>query len=110
MSSETADPGREMVNPGYMAMLAQRGVPARDHALLGSDDSTDAGGEAVAGLSYAVRARGMGPTVGDADPWRNGGRFANNGGRGRAMTLTRENGDEGPERVLPLLLRKTPSV
>lgn len=111
MSSETADPRREVVNPGYMAMLAQRGVRARDHALLGSDDGTDdAGVGAPAGLSYAARARGVGPIGGGVDPWGNGGRFAGWGESGRAGTARVEGGEGGYGRVMPLHVRKMPSV
>ena len=83
MSNETADPPRELVNASYMAMLAQRGIDARDHALVGSDDSTDAGAGAE---SYALRARGLvvgGLSAGmEMEP----ARFLGRGGHGRAMT------------------------
>ena len=83
MSNETADPPRETVNASYMAMLAQRGIDARDHALVGSDDSTDAGAGAE---SYALRVRGLvvgGLSAGmEMEP----ARFLGRGGHGRAMT------------------------
>ena len=86
MSNETADPPRETVNASYMAMLAQRGIDARDHALVGSDDSTDAGAGAETAMSYALRARGLvvgGLSVGmEMEP----ARFLGRGGHGRAMT------------------------
>ena len=110
LSSDTIYPEREVVNAGYLAMLTQRGVPLRDHALLGSDDSTDAGGGTYTALSYAVRAGGMGPSVGAVEPGRNGGRFAANGGRGRAITLGQEGAEEDVERVVPLQVRKMRSV
>lgn len=113
MSTETADPGREVANRRYLAMLAQRDIRARDHALLGSDDSTDAGGGAGAGagaaLSYAVRARGVGPRCVRVDRERERGRFTGLGGRGRAKTLGQESGDGELERVIPLQVRKMPS-
>ena len=59
LSTETVDPGREVVNAGYMTMLAQRGLCPRDQALLGSDDSTDAGGGSGPVLNYAVYPRGL---------------------------------------------------
>lgn len=108
MSTETDEPGRQVVNPGYLAMLAQQGVRARDHALLGSDDdSTDAGGgRAAAGPSYAMRARGMGLRSASVDntDWERG-RFANQNGKGRAMTF-----EALERRVEPLNVRKMPSV
>lgn len=110
MSTDTVDPGREVANPGYLAMLGQRGIPARDHALLGSDDSTDAGGGAGAALSYATRARGMSPMGVRMDTELNPSRFTRQGGRGRAVTLERENGEEGLGRVWPLRVRKMASM
>ena len=110
MSTDTVDPGKEVANPGYLAMLGQRGIPARDHALLGSDDSTDAGDEAGAALSYATRARGLSPMDVRMDTELNPSRFTRQGGRGRAVTLERENGDEGLGRVWPLRVRKMASV
>ncbi|KAF6222887.1 hypothetical protein HO133_000938 [Letharia lupina] len=111
MSTETVDPGREVANRRYLAMLAQRDIRARDHALLGSDDSTDAGGGAGAGaaLSYAVRARGVGPRCVRVDRERERGRLASLGGRGRAVSLGQESGDGELERVIPLQVRKMPS-
>lgn len=86
MSNETADPPRETVNASYMAMLAQRGIDARDHALVGSDDSTDAGAGAGTAMNYALRARGLvvgGLSAGmEMEP----ARFLGRGGHGRAMT------------------------
>ena len=84
MSNETADTPRETVNASYMAMLAQRGIDARNHALVGSDDSTDAG--AGGGMSYALRARGL--VVGglSAGMQMEPARFLGRGGHGRAMT------------------------
>lgn len=110
MSNETADPGREIVNSGYMAMLAQRGIDARDHALVGSDDSTDAGVGAGAALSYAIRARGMDPRGMSTDTEMERSRFMGQGGRGRAMTFGQENGDGELGRVIPLHLRKMRSA
>lgn len=110
MSADTVNSGREVANPGYLAMLAQRGIPVRDHALLGSDDSTDAGGGPGPILSYAMRTRDMGPRGASMDAEVNRGRFTGQGGRGRAMTLGRENGDEGPGSVLPLQVRKMASM
>ena len=111
MSAETVDSARQVVNPGYLAMLAQRGVPASDHALLGSDDSTDAGAGAAVGLSYADRARGMSLRGVSIDVERGRGRFTGQGGGGRTMTFGQENGDEELERpVVPLHVRKMASM
>lgn len=113
LSTDASDAEREVANPDFWAMLAQRGIPARDHALLGSDDSTDAGSRAGAALSsYAARARGMEPRGSRIDTEINRGRFMDHcqGGRGRAVTMGREIGDEGPGRVLPLQVRKMRSV
>lgn len=107
VSTDTVEPGSQVVNPGYLAMLAQKGVHVRDHALAGSDDSTDAGGgAAAAGLGYAMRARGAGVRGASVDTdWGRGSRFASRDGRGRAMTF------EGLERrTEPLNVRKMPSV
>lgn len=100
-----------MVNPGYLAMLAQRGIHARDHALLGSDDSTDAGGGAGAGPSYPARARGMASRGMSIDTEMERGRFTGQRGTGRAITLGRGNGNERLERpVEPLRVRKMSSL
>ena len=101
MSTETVEPGKEVVNAGYMTMLAQRGVPLRDHALLGSDDSADAGGGTPATLSYAMHARGRGSGGWGVDPGRPGGRFMGRGGMTRAMTFGHENGDQELVRMGP---------
>lgn len=111
-----------------MKMLTQKGVPLRDHALLGSDNSTDAGGDggngdgAPAVLSYAkrvTRARGGG---GGASVWGvdapDPGRYKNRprllgawGGNGRAMTFGQgDGGEEGEKRVRPLQVRKMSSM
>lgn len=103
VSTETVESGKEMVNAGYMAMLAQRGVPLRDHALLGSDDSTDAGGGFGAALNYTVHPRGIGTRSRGINPGINGGRFTGQSGRGRSMILRQEN-------AIPLQLRKMSSV
>ena len=110
MSTETVEPGKEVVNAGYMTMLAQRGVPLRDHALLGSDDSTDAEGRTAAALGYAMHARGRGSSAWGVDPARYGGRFVGQGGRGRAMTFGQGRGDEELERMRPLQVRKMSSM
>ena len=101
-----------MVNPGYLAMLAQRGIPARDHALLGSDDSTDAGGGGPgAARSYAIRARGMEMMGVRVDVGRDRGRLADRVGRGRAATFGQESRDYRLERLVePLSVRKMPSM
>ena len=99
----SAEAGTEVVNAGYMAMLAQRGVPPRDHALLGSDNSADAGGGTGPAFNYPSRMdygrRGAG-----------GGRYAapsGQGGRGgRAMAFGQEIGDEDLQRMKPLHMRK----
>ena len=110
-STETVDPGRQVVNSGYLAMLAQRGIYARDHALLGSDDSTDAGGGAVAGPSYAARARGTASRSMSMDTEMERGRFTGPRGIGRAINLGRGNGNESLERpVEPLRVRKMSSM
>ena len=101
MSTETVEPGKEVVNAGYMTMLAQRGVPLRDHALLGSDDSADAGGETPATLSYAMHARGRGSGGWGVDPGRHGGGFMGRGGMTRAMTFGHENGGQELGRMGP---------
>ncbi len=101
------DPGKEVVNAGYMNMLAQRGVPLRDHALLGSDDSTDAGGGIGGSLSYAMHSRCLGPGRGRGG---DGGGFSGRGGRGRAMTLVREESSEEMGGVRPLRVRKMSSM
>ena len=112
MSAETFDSGRQVVNPGYLAMLAQRGIPARDHALLGSDDSTDAGAGAGIGRSYADRIRGMGPRGGSIDMEMGRARYAGQGGGGRAMPFGRDSADDGLGRpVMPFLhIRKMASM
>lgn len=112
LSTDASDAEREVANPGFWAMLAQRGLPARDHALLGSDDSTDAGSRIGAALSFAARGRGMAPRDARIDTEINRGRFTDHcqGGRGRAVTLGRDIADEGPGRVLPLQVRKMRSV
>lgn len=93
-------------------MLAQRGIPARDHALLGSDDSTDAGAGAGIGFSYADRVRGMSSRGASVDMERGRGRYAGQGGGGRARTVGRDNGDDGMGRpVMPFLhVRKIASM
>ena len=101
---------KEVVNAGYLNMLAQRGVPLRDHALLGSDDSTDAGGGAGAALGYAVHPRGLGPRGGRVDWGRNRGSFSGLGENRRAVSLRREHGDEEVEAVRPMQVRKISSM
>ena len=112
LSTDAGDADREVANPDFWAMLAQRNMPARDHALLGSDDSTDAGSRAGAALSYAARARGMEPRGASIDTEVNRGRFTDHcqGGRGRAVTMGREIADDGPGRLMPLQVRKMRSV
>ena len=106
MSAETVDPGRQVVNPGYMAMLERRGIRVSEHALLGSDDSTDAG--TGIGLSYTERVRGMSPRV---EMERRRGWPMVYGRGGRAMTFGRDIADEGVGRpVVPLHVRKMASM
>ena len=110
MSAETVEPGREVINAGYVTMLAQQGVPLRDHALLGSDDSTDAGSGPRPPLSYAVHSRGLRSIGGALDRGMEDGPFTGRGGRGWATTSAQVDVDEELERVRPLRVRKMSSV
>ena len=94
-----------------MAMLAQRGIRVSDHALLGSDDSTDAGASPRIGLSYADRVRGMSARGASIDVERGRGRPAGHGRGGRIMTFGRDVADDGLGRpVVPLHVRKMASM
>ena len=106
MSAETVDPRRQVVNPRYGNMLAQSGVLAGDHALLGSDNSTDAEWGAGAGPNYADRVRDMALRGMSMDTRVERARVA-----GQAMTLGRGIGNErleGP--VQPLRVKKMGSM
>ena len=110
MSAETVELEKELVNAGYLSMLARRGVPLKDHALLGSDDSTDAGGGVGAALSYAFHPRDLGPRGGRFDWERNRGSFSGRGEGRRAVSLRREHRDEEVEGVKALQVRKMSSM
>lgn len=123
MSAEASD--REVVNEGYMGMLARRGVAVRDHALLGSDNSTDAGGGGGGwgtaaglggGMSYAMHAAAR-SRGGDGVAWGADVQAGAMGYRpplGRSKTAGQRIGDGGDEVVVgvtrPLRVRKMPSV
>ncbi len=107
MSAETIDPRRQVVNPRYGNMLAQSGILAGDHALSGSDNSTDAEGGAGAGPNYAYRVRDMALRGMSMDTQVERARFAGQGDIGLAMSLGRGIGNEGLERpVEPLRVKK----
>lgn len=110
MSTETVGPRKEVVNAAYVNRVARSGRPLSDHALIGSDDSTDAGGGTAGGLSYAMHGRGRGTSAWGVDPGRHGGRFVGQGGRGRAMTFGQGSGGQELERMRPLQVRKMSSM
>lgn len=74
-STETVGPRKEVVNAAYVNRVERSGRPLSDHALIGSDDDTDAGGGTAGALSYATHGRGRGTSAWGVDPGIYGGRF-----------------------------------
>ena len=109
-STETVGPGKEVLNAAYVNRVAQSGLPLTHHAMVGSDDSTDAGDGNAAALTYAMHARGRGTSAWRVDPGRYGGRCVGQGGRGRAMTFEQGTGGEELDRMRPLQVRKMSSM